>query len=434
MSVVTLTDALLTASAPAESPARPAADAGSRFGEALVAAGETFTAESAPSDPVDGMQDAGPVLGALEQPTAGEPEGGIVSAALALLLALPTIDGGAPAADQAELGTDVASMEPSPVEVVAAEVAAAVASPASAADQISSAVLAGPAVRASVAPEMAASAASEGTDAAGRLSPDSSPRLSTEKTPVSGSAPVPLPAAPAPGIAADGAAPADGAAVVDGDAPPTAAAPVSASAALPDRMASGHRAPAALASASALPTITAVASPSMPTAPLGPTEAAAAASPTPRAVAAQVSPVVVSIAQRPSGTHQLTMTVNPDTLGPVTVRAHIGQAGDVRVELIGATDAGRDALRAIVTDLRRDLASAIPHASLSIAQGSASDPGADRGAPSFGSGEAGGEASSRRDTAPDASPQTQPRQAAPATPSSGSIDRDPAAAGLDILA
>lgn len=102
---------------------------------------------------------------------------------------------------------------------------------------------------------------------------------------------------------------------------------------------------------------------------------------TPRAVAAQVAPVVLSIVQRPVGSHQLTMTVNPDSLGPVTVRAHISAGGEVRVELLGSTDAGREALRTIVTDLRRDLAAVMPHASLSLGSHSATEPGSpDRGA------------------------------------------------------
>ena len=98
-----------------------------------------------------------------------------------------------------------------------------------------------------------------------------------------------------------------------------------------------------------------------------------------RAVAAQVAPVVVSIAQRPMGTHQLTMTVNPDSLGPVTVRAHISASGDVQVELSGATDAGRDALRTMLVELRRDLAAVMPHASLSVTHGSSADASGDRG-------------------------------------------------------
>lgn len=430
MSAVTLTDALLTASVGGGSSVRSATDAGARFGEALVAAGESFPAKSAAtSDLVDVVPDAAPVHAALEGTIVGESEGGIVSATLALLHALPTIDRGAPDADQTESGADDASEDVSLLDVATAEVAAAAPSAASAANPITAAVLAGQTVPSSVVPDGAAPVAADGSAAAGALSPQSSPPLGTEKTPVAG------PSSALPAVLPRSAT-ADRVVDVGADVRPTAAAAASASTVLADRTASGDRSPVAPTVASATPTITAVASPSMPTSPIGPvaTEATAPLTPNPRAVAAQVSPVVVSIAQRPSGTHQLTMTVNPDTLGPVTVRAHIGQAGDVRVELLGATDAGRDALRAIVADLRRDLAAAMPHASLSIAQGSASDPGAERGASSFGSGEAGGEASSRRDTASDTAPLAQHSRAVSAGPSSTPIDRDPAAAGLDILA
>lgn len=125
-------------------------------------------------------------------------------------------------------------------------------------------------------------------------------------------------------------------------------------------------------SAAAMPTVT-------------PAESEAAPAPGARAVAAQVAPALISIAQRPAGTHQLTMTVNPDSLGPVTLRAHISAGGDVQVELVGATDAGREALRLIATDLRRDLASVMPHATLSLGQGSAADASGDRsGSPTGG--------------------------------------------------
>lgn len=124
-------------------------------------------------------------------------------------------------------------------------------------------------------------------------------------------------------------------------------------------------------------TLAPVASPAAATAmPVSSPEAAAS---TNRAVAAQVAPVVVSIAQRPMGTHQLTMTVNPDSLGPVTVRAHISAAGEVQVELSGATDAGRDALRTMLVDLRRDLAAVMPHATLNVSHGASADTAGDRG-------------------------------------------------------
>ncbi|GAA1917109.1 hypothetical protein GCM10009775_06940 [Microbacterium aoyamense] len=107
----------------------------------------------------------------------------------------------------------------------------------------------------------------------------------------------------------------------------------------------------------------------------------------PRTIASQVAPAVISIVQRPAGTHQLTLTVAPESLGPVTVRAHIGQGGEVKVELIGATELGRDALRTIVAELRRDLAATMPQATLSLGAGAGADAGAaDRG-PHTGSGE-----------------------------------------------
>nr|WP_281369299.1 flagellar hook-length control protein FliK [Leifsonia shinshuensis] len=65
---------------------------------------------------------------------------------------------------------------------------------------------------------------------------------------------------------------------------------------------------------------------------------------------------VFTLAAAGRGEHVMTVHVTPDNLGPVTVRAHVGAEG-VRVELFAPTDAGRDALRAILPDLRRDLGS-----------------------------------------------------------------------------
>ncbi|MFS0851954.1 flagellar hook-length control protein FliK, partial [Microbacterium sp. 179-I 3D4 NHS] len=173
-------------------------------------------------------------------------------------------------------------------------------------------------------------------------------------------------------------------------------------------------------------------------APVAVPSAAPAAEPSvvPRAVAAQVAPVVVSIAQRPAGTHQLTLTVNPDSLGPVTVRARIGHNGDIQVQLSGATDAGREALRTIVAELRRDLAAVTPHATLTLGSGSGAEAGAsDRGTqPGAGGGAGertpqGGNASSRHtDHRP-------PSERAGGVESPVSRPLTPAAgAGLDIFA
>ncbi|OCG76567.1 NlpC/P60 family protein [Microbacterium sediminis] len=134
---------------------------------------------------------------------------------------------------------------------------------------------------------------------------------------------------------------------------------------------------------------------------------AAATAPRP-ALAPQLSPPLVSLAQAGDGDHQLTLTVSPDDLGPVTVRAHI--SGDVmRIELLAPSDAGRDAIRHILGDLRRDLAAAAPHASLTLASGDGSataQSGADTGsaARDGGSGRSQGEASPRGPVAREAVP------------------------------
>jgi flagellar hook-length control protein FliK len=78
-----------------------------------------------------------------------------------------------------------------------------------------------------------------------------------------------------------------------------------------------------------------------------------------------------------AGEHIMTVRVSPDDLGPVTVRAHIGTDG-IRMELVASTDAGRDAIRAILPDLKRDLSGQGLDARLDLSsgsqqQGSASD-------------------------------------------------------------
>ncbi|WP_295011318.1 flagellar hook-length control protein FliK [uncultured Microbacterium sp.] len=150
----------------------------------------------------------------------------------------------------------------------------------------------------------------------------------------------------------------------------------------------------------------------------------------PRPVAAQVAPAVFALVQRPAGEHRMTLTVHPDSLGPVTVRAHIGQDGGVRVELLGATDAGRDALRAIVADLRRDLAAVLPHATLGLGADGQPAGGRDPGAPGTGQDPSSG---SHGDRAPrDAAPAGTPRTASGAA---GTVP-DPSASrgtGLDII-
>ena len=96
--------------------------------------------------------------------------------------------------------------------------------------------------------------------------------------------------------------------------------------------------------------------PTAPTANLTPVAAPApVASALPVPLAAQIAKPLFSLANVAPGQHTLTITVNPDNLGPVTVRAHVSP-DNIRVELFAPTDLAREALRAIMPDLRRDLA------------------------------------------------------------------------------
>ncbi|HEX5741593.1 MAG TPA: flagellar hook-length control protein FliK [Pilimelia sp.] len=52
--------------------------------------------------------------------------------------------------------------------------------------------------------------------------------------------------------------------------------------------------------------------------------------------------------------HRLTVHLHPADLGPVSVVAEI-RDGAIHVQLAGATDAGRESLRAALPDLRREL-------------------------------------------------------------------------------
>lgn len=117
----------------------------------------------------------------------------------------------------------------------------------------------------------------------------------------------------------------------------------------------------------------------------------AAAVPTPpqppSAFAAQVSQPVFALATSGNGTHTITVSVSPENLGPVTVRAHVSGAG-MRIELFSPSDGGRDALKQLMPDLRNDLASAGVDASLDLSsQGQpgtqAGDSGRERAAAAY---------------------------------------------------
>jgi flagellar hook-length control protein FliK len=89
-----------------------------------------------------------------------------------------------------------------------------------------------------------------------------------------------------------------------------------------------------------------------PTAAPAPTSGSTTAN-APAPLAQQLSRPVFTLAQAGPGEHVVTVQVTPDTLGPVTVRAHVTTHG-MHVELFAASDAGREAVRQVLPDLRRD--------------------------------------------------------------------------------
>lgn len=74
-------------------------------------------------------------------------------------------------------------------------------------------------------------------------------------------------------------------------------------------------------------------------------------------VAAQLFAHVTPLRLSADGVQTLTVMLHPQDLGAVQVRAEL-RDGVVSLQLIGSTDIGRDALRAALPDLRRDLVSA----------------------------------------------------------------------------
>lgn len=123
----------------------------------------------------------------------------------------------------------------------------------------------------------------------------------------------------------------------------------------------GQQGPAASLPPASLPTAPVEATPH--TAPTPPAQAARTAAPAP-ALHRQLFAPIVTLAATPQGERTLSVKVAPDSLGPITVTAQLGGEG-LRVDLTASTDAGRDALRAMLPELRRELA-ATGHASLGV--------------------------------------------------------------------
>lgn len=99
-----------------------------------------------------------------------------------------------------------------------------------------------------------------------------------------------------------------------------------------------------------------------------PTAATATPDPTPAPLAQQLGVRLTALSGLAAGTHVLSVPIDPENLGPVRVVARIS-ARSVRVELVGATDASREALRGALDELRRDLASAGLPTSVDVSSG-----------------------------------------------------------------
>ncbi|MDQ1528545.1 MAG: flagellar hook-length control protein FliK [Actinomycetota bacterium] len=96
---------------------------------------------------------------------------------------------------------------------------------------------------------------------------------------------------------------------------------------------------------------------------------------TPQSLADQLVRPILTLQTAPTGSHVLTINVAPESLGPVTVQAHLSSDG-IRVELIAPTDQAREALKAILPDLKRDLSQGGMNATLSVAEHGGAQTGA----------------------------------------------------------
>jgi flagellar hook-length control protein FliK len=73
-------------------------------------------------------------------------------------------------------------------------------------------------------------------------------------------------------------------------------------------------------------------------------------------LSAQIGAELLTLREAADGGHIVTVAVSPDNLGPVTISAVVGKDG-MSVELFSPSAEGRDALKQLLPDLRRDLTS-----------------------------------------------------------------------------
>lgn len=109
---------------------------------------------------------------------------------------------------------------------------------------------------------------------------------------------------------------------------------------------------------------------------------------TPAPLHRQLLGPIASLAAGPNGERTLSVNIAPEALGPITVKAVLGGEG-IRMELSAPTDAGREALRAMLPELRRELA-ATGSGTIMLSTGtdSSSTPGGHTGSQNAGGGDA----------------------------------------------
>ncbi|QOD05757.1 flagellar hook-length control protein FliK [Pseudarthrobacter sp. BIM B-2242] len=360
MTAVTLAaPALSTSTAPASGKA--ATDAGAGFADALLALLAVDT-QAGPGQQQPGTDG--------EAAAPGDEQPSVLTEAPA---ALPQFTLPAVAAPQAQTAAAApAAAVPAPVlPAPRPDVLTAAQQPAPAAiaqDQPVAAVLSGVVPTAPTAqasdPAQPAAAKDEQDHAGGHASTPATP---AQYAPVQHGTPA-APAAPGqgipftalgPGAAATPAVPAAPLVATPALAAPAAPSPGTHPAASPDTPV----APAA-DGATAFEQAAATAAPSRPA--QVPSAAPATTDlPVPRGYTAQLARPLFTIAAAGPGQHTITVEVNPQNLGPVTVQAHSGADG-IRIEMFAATSDGRDALRQALPELKKDLAGAGINASLDL--------------------------------------------------------------------
>ena len=100
------------------------------------------------------------------------------------------------------------------------------------------------------------------------------------------------------------------------------------------------------------------------------------AAPLPQQLGGPAFALAQAAADTPGGTSTITVTVAPEDLGPITIRASLSPDG-ARIEFFSATDGGREALKQALPDLRREASSSGLSASLDLGTGTPDD-GRDR--------------------------------------------------------